>query len=82
MYFDRFDICEAYYVFTMLWHEGQWSEEYAIFGRLKKLKFRPSPMLSDENDLTENGREIYGKLVRALKLRESDHRHKMKHNSL
>ena len=61
--FDRFDICEAYYVFAMLWHKGQWSKEYEIFGRLNRIGFKPSPMLSGSENLTENGQEIYNRLV-------------------
>jgi hypothetical protein len=63
MTFDRFDVCEAYYVYAMLHHNGQWTNEYAIFGRLHRLGFKPSPLLRDENDLSENGREIYDRLV-------------------
>lgn len=62
MYFDRFDICEAYYMFASLYHGGQWSEEYRIFGRLHKIKFRERPSISVET-LTENGREIFDALV-------------------
>lgn len=64
-YFDRFDVCEAWYIFACLWgtdgtatyprHKAQHLE---IFGRLHDLQFRPSPMLSLET-LTENGRAIY-----------------------
>jgi hypothetical protein len=28
MYFDRFDICEAYYLAFSHCHGGQWSKEY------------------------------------------------------
>jgi hypothetical protein len=57
MYFDRFDICEAYFLALSHCHGGQWSREYA---RLCKLMayFKPSPMLSIET-LSDNGREIY-----------------------
>ena len=34
MYFDRFDICEAYYCYASDYHEGQFSKIYEIFGRL------------------------------------------------
>jgi len=61
--FDRFDICEAYYVYAMLWHKGQWSKEYEIFGRLDRIGFKPSLMLSGPENLTENGYEIYSRLV-------------------
>jgi len=63
MYFDKFDICEAYYVFAMLWHRGQWSKEYEIFGRLDRIGFKPSPMLNGPENLTENGLNIYLNLV-------------------
>ena len=63
MYWDRFDICEAYYVYAMLYHNGQWSKEYEIFGRLHNMKFKPSPLISNESDLTENGRVIFDNLV-------------------
>jgi hypothetical protein len=57
MYFDRFDICEAYFLALSHCHGGQWSTEYA---RLCKLMayFKPSPMLSIET-LSDNGRVIY-----------------------
>jgi len=64
MYFDRFDICEAYYVFAMLWHGGQSCSVYLIFGRLNRIGFSPSPLLRDETSLTDNGRDIYDSLVK------------------
>ena len=63
MYFDRFDICEAHYLFAMLWHDGMWGSIYAKFAQFERIKFRPSPMLSGPEDLTENGREIYEQLL-------------------
>jgi len=63
MWFDRFDICAAYYVFAMLYHGGQWSKEYEIFGRLDRIGFKPSPLLSGPEDLSENGQDIYYQLV-------------------
>ena len=63
MYFDKFDICEAYYVYASLYHSGQWSKAYAIFGRLERMKFKPSPMLSEEI-LTENALEIFNGLIK------------------
>tara|TARA_R100001594_G_scaffold93447_1_gene127733 strand:- start:340 stop:537 length:198 start_codon:yes stop_codon:yes gene_type:complete len=62
MYFDRFDICEAFYAFAMEQHNGQNSKEYAYFGRLKKLGFRPSPLFKGYESLNENGKEIYNNL--------------------
>jgi len=57
MYFDRFDIVEAWYLALSDCHSGQFSEEYR---RLCKILtyFKPSPMLCVDN-LSENAREIY-----------------------
>lgn len=60
---SRFDICEAYYVYAMLNHQGQNSRAYKIFGRLARIGFNPSPLLNDEHDLEEPAREIYDRLV-------------------
>ena len=57
MYFDRFDIAEAWYLALSHCHGGQWSKEYSRLCKLQHI-FEPSPMLSVES-LTENGREIY-----------------------
>jgi hypothetical protein len=59
--FNRFDICEAYYVFASAHHSGQDSKEYEIFSRLEKIKFSPSINLSYES-LTDDGQEIYNNL--------------------
>lgn len=61
--FDKFDVCEAYYVFAMLHHGGQFSTEYEVFSRLDRIGFRPRPSLNDECDLSENGLGIYQRLV-------------------
>ena len=63
MYFDRFDICEAHYLLAMLWHGGMGCSLYGKFAQLERIEFRPSPMLSGPEDLTENGREIYEQLL-------------------
>ena len=63
MYFDRFDICEAHFMFAMLWHGGMGCPIYWKFAQLERIGFRPSPFLSDPRDLTENGRDIYRQLV-------------------
>ena len=57
MYFDRFDICEAWYLALVDCHGGQWSDEYS---RLCKMRtyFKPSPMLSVDT-LNDNALEIY-----------------------
>ena len=61
--FDRFDICEAYYAYMMFHHGGQWSKEYAMSGTFHRIGFRLSPLFKNEDSLTENGREIYDRLV-------------------
>lgn len=61
MFFDRFDIAEAYYLFLAHYHEGQASEKYRRLSRMTNY-FKPSPLLSVEK-LSENGREIYEALV-------------------
>ena len=63
---NRFDICEAWYLFASAWHEGQFSDTYAIFGRLDRLGFRPSPILSTRS-LSPNGRLILAGLIRAAR---------------
>ena len=66
MYFDRFDICEAHYVFAMLWHGGMGCKLYSKFAQFERIQFRPSPSLSGPENLTENGREIYEQLLATL----------------
>lgn len=61
-YFDRFDICEAHYLFLSEWHSGQWSDEYRRLCRMSRY-FRPSPILSHKS-LSENGRAILAALIR------------------
>ena len=60
--FDRFAICEAAYQFASDYHEGQWSTRYTIFGRLDRLGFRPSPLLTTDS-LDETARMIYDDMV-------------------
>lgn len=57
MYWDRFDIVEAWYLALCDCHGGQWSREYARLSRLLRY-FKPSPMLSVAS-LSDNGLEIY-----------------------
>ena len=56
-YFDRFDICEAYFLALSHCHGGQWSREYARLCSMAAY-FRPSPSLSVDT-LNDNAREIY-----------------------
>ena len=52
MYFDRYDICEAWWLLAHDWGL------YATITRLERMPFKPSPVLSYEY-LTDNGKEIY-----------------------
>ena len=63
---NRFDICAAWYLFAADWHEGQSSDIYATFGRLDRLGFRSSPILSTRS-LSPNGRLILAGLIRAVR---------------
>ena len=62
MFFDRFDIAEAYYLFFAHYHEGQASKKYRRLSKITRY-FKPRPSLSVET-LTENGRDIYEELAR------------------
>jgi hypothetical protein len=62
-YFDRFDICEAYYCFAVNYHGGQWSIEYALHATLDRLGFKPGLHGDRPEGLTDNGQAIYHGLV-------------------
>lgn len=55
--FDRFDICEAYYLYDVDWGPTPYG------ARLHKIGFSPAPSLSLAS-ANENVKEIYGRLVR------------------
>jgi hypothetical protein len=63
--FERYDICEACWVFAAEWHAGgQCMHPHSgkeIFSRLSRLQFRPLPGLS-RRLLTPNGRRILARL--------------------
>lgn len=69
-YFDRFDICEAYYLLeadynfsgVLLERRSNQRRCMSTGFQLHRMDFRPSPLLSYEN-LTENGRAIYDQFV-------------------
>jgi len=69
MFFDRFDICEAYAVMEWDWNSGGWLHErptnrrrkQATSIQLSRMQFRARPDLSYES-LTENGKCIYDNL--------------------
>lgn len=64
MYFNRFDIIEAYYLFFSDFHGGIQCEKYRRMCHVKrKLKdWQIHPFL-DYDYLTQNGKEIYDNLV-------------------
>jgi hypothetical protein len=64
MYFDRFDICTAWYLALSECHGGQWSDSYARLCRLTKF-FIPSPMLTVDS-MDDNAKEIYLSAVERL----------------
>jgi len=64
MFFDKFDICEAWYLALSDCHGGQWSDSYARLCHLTEF-FRPSPLLSVDR-LNENAIEIYRAAVEKL----------------
>lgn len=67
MFWDRFDICEAYYLFFCDYHGGQDSNYYKRMSMMSEapLFFKPAPSLSFET-LTENGKFIYLNLENKL----------------
>jgi len=64
--FDRFDVCDAYYQFARDYHRGQWSSEYAIFGRLDRVGYSPARSVADggPSALSANARFILSGLIR------------------
>lgn len=57
-YFDRFDICEAYWLLAAMYHNGKGSALYQVFARLRRIDFNPRPNL-DYDRLSANGKAIY-----------------------
>lgn len=62
MYFDRFDIISAHYLFYTLYHEGQWSDKYKRLCKLSRY-YTPSPCDGGFDSLSENGKDIFMMLV-------------------
>lgn len=64
-HFDRFDICVAWWLYAMHYHEGQDSKLYRVFGRLERIGFRTLAKTEDIARLPEyeNVRAIYNSLV-------------------
>lgn len=70
--FDRFDICQAHYLFARHFHVGGDTQQ-RDFERLNRMKFSPGLSLREHEDpdeaLTENGAAIYRQLVQQEKHR-------------
>lgn len=66
MFWDRFDIAEAYYLFFVHYHSGKGSPEYRRLSKMSRY-FKPRPGLRKPGNLTENSQEIYWALVRKHK---------------
>lgn len=64
LYFDRFDIAEAYYLALSHCHSGQYSTEYARLCKMQQY-FKPSILLDCES-LSENGKAIYDNVCSKL----------------
>ena len=62
MHFDRFDVCEAAFCFACLYHTGQFSDTYRIFGRLNAIGFRGCSQ-GDPDRLLENARAWFDRMV-------------------
>lgn len=62
---SRFALFDAYYMFASLYHGGQGSKEYAIFGRLDRLGYKPGYGAQSQNPdlLGEDAREVFDRLV-------------------
>lgn len=86
MYFDRFDIVDAWYVWLSSHHDGKdyrrsdsrWWSSYSRFSTMeKRLGYRPAPSLSYDT-LNENALEIYRNICRRAGwcdcLKENDER--------
>ena len=66
-YFDRFDICEAYYLFAMGYHQGGDTTD-RIFNRLHRMRFKPNPFIGCSDHVrcgleSNNSAEIYNQII-------------------
>ncbi len=64
--FNRWHVCEAWYFFAVLYHEGQFSNTYKIFGRLERIKYRHGDSMGTGhyiNAMHENTRAIFDNLI-------------------
>ena len=66
-YFDRFDVCEAFWLLASHLHSGQWSRGYAVLSKLARINFNPRQSLRTVADLSENGQAIYRRNLRVAR---------------
>ena len=62
MYFDRFDIIQAYYAFYSDYHQGQSSYYYSRMCKILNY-YTPSPLFNGYDSLSDNAKFIYDDLV-------------------
>jgi len=62
MYFDRFDIVEAYYWYCVDYHNGQWSPLYERLCKIGKY-YNPGIAHKGYASLSENAQQIYQNLA-------------------
>jgi hypothetical protein len=67
MYFNRFDICEAYLMYLINYHMGGATRRCEVQNRsieyqLHNMNYNPSVLLT-ESSLSDNAREIYHELI-------------------
>ena len=63
MYFDRFDIAQAYYLFFVDYHEGQGSEKYKRLCKIEEYLKLPYTF-EGYKSLSKNGKAIYDYLAK------------------
>lgn len=66
----EYDVAEALYVFRLDYNEDS-PFYHSINNLLNKVTFKPSPMLHDYNNLSEEGKVLYDELENNLKFYES-----------
>jgi hypothetical protein len=59
--FDRFDICNAYYMYAVLYGWDDYTD--GIMCRLKKIGYEPSSSEEKLSGMSENARQILESLV-------------------
>lgn len=64
----RMDVCDAYYVFSVLFHTGQGSYLYGVLSRLQRMGYRPG-LSAEHCRLTSEGARI---VFRALATRHGE----------